>query len=105
MQFPHCDSSILHAPKTCSYCDEHPDWQELREMWRINFTGGTDSTKAPCPSERLRPAYIAHRWPGNRPTMVDVPLTPPSSYDRINDPDYAVTRCIDDDDDVREDTP
>jgi hypothetical protein len=39
MQFPHCDGRILHAPGVCTYCDMHPEWQELRLAWGINFTG------------------------------------------------------------------
>lgn len=40
-------------------------------------------TKLPCPSEIRRPAYVAHRWPGNRPTEVKVPLQPPSRFDQM----------------------
>ena len=38
-QFPHCDARILHAPGECEYCDLHPEWQELRKVWGIAFTG------------------------------------------------------------------
>lgn len=37
--FPHCDQRILHAPGECEYCNDHPDWQALREAWGIAFTG------------------------------------------------------------------
>jgi hypothetical protein len=37
--FPHCDSRILHAPKSCDTCDMYPHYQELRKSWGINFTG------------------------------------------------------------------
>jgi hypothetical protein len=66
-QFPHCDALVLHAPGECRYCDAHPDWQQLRQMWGLNFTGKTQPTKAPCPAERRRPASLIHRWFGNRP--------------------------------------
>lgn len=37
---PHCDSRILHGPSDgCAYCDEYPDWQALRKLWGIAFTG------------------------------------------------------------------
>lgn len=62
---PHCDQSILHAPGKCQYCDEYPDWQEMREVQRINFTGENDADKAPCPSEAFRPAEVRDRWGGN----------------------------------------
>ncbi len=66
-QFPHCDSAVLHSPaQNCEYCNRHPNWQSLREYWRINFTGETDPTKAPCPSTRLRDLETINRWPGNR---------------------------------------
>lgn len=38
IQFPHCDSAVLHAPGHCEYCDDHPEWQTLRVAWRIPFT-------------------------------------------------------------------
>lgn len=82
-QFPHCDQTILHKKGDCKYCDAHPEWQELRIAWGINFTGEKDETKLPCPSEIRRPAYVAHRWPGNRPTEVKVPLQPPSRFDQM----------------------
>jgi hypothetical protein len=53
-QFPHCDSRVLHAPGECVYCDEHPDWQELREVWGINFTGHQEVLKMQCPADRAR---------------------------------------------------
>lgn len=85
-QFPHCDSNVLHSPGECEYCDRHPDWQELREVWGINFTGKNEPDKSPCPSERFRPAHVVHRWHGNRPTNVTVALEPPegpSARERI----------------------
>lgn len=64
---PHCDSSVLHAPGECQFCDQYPDWQAYRERARINFTGQDDPKKAPCPSTHFRPVEIVHRWYGNRP--------------------------------------
>ncbi len=59
MQFPHCEARILHAPGECEYCDLHPDWQELRRVWGIAFTGepatGVDGYKQlPCPADYNR---------------------------------------------------
>jgi hypothetical protein len=71
-QFPHCDSRILHKPGECAYCDKHPDWQELRRAWGINFTGGRtkkdgDSIWLPCPAEVNRPLDTINKWGGNVP--------------------------------------
>lgn len=82
-QFPHCDAAILHAPGECDHCDTHPEWQALRMAWGINFTGGTDPAKLPCPSEARRPARMAHMWPGNRPTNVEVPIGPRTGFEHI----------------------
>lgn len=68
-QFPHCDSRVLHAPGTCTFCDKHPDWQELRRVWGIAYTGNlpTESENL-CPSDRVRGIGGAHVWGGNRPS-------------------------------------
>lgn len=63
---PHCDQRILHAPGECRYCDEYPDWQEVREVQRINFTGHHDPDRAPDPAEHARSLETIERWPGNR---------------------------------------
>jgi hypothetical protein len=63
---PHCDQSILHAPGTCEYCDDYPDWQEYRQVARINFSNENDPDKAPCPSLAFRTAEVRDRWGGNR---------------------------------------
>lgn len=65
-QLPHCDGAILHAPGACDFCDRHPDWQELRKVWRINFTGRSEANKAPCPSTYTRTDEQRDAWPGNR---------------------------------------
>jgi hypothetical protein len=65
-QFPHCDSRVLHAPGKCQFCDMHPEWQELREMWGISFTGEYQHGKMMCPSEVSRDLDVIERWPGNR---------------------------------------
>lgn len=82
-QVPHCDQRVLHAPGECRFCDEHPDWQELRELWGINFTGKKDPEKSPCPSEVHRTFFTINKWPGNRPTEVPVELVETSTLDRI----------------------
>jgi len=63
---PHCDQAILHAPGVCKYCDGYPDWQEHRQVARINFTGEHEPDKAPCPSLMLRDDETRDRWPNNR---------------------------------------
>jgi len=85
-QFPHCDQRVLHAPKDgCVYCNQHPEWQELREAWGIAFTGHSDDvveyrdwegnivqkTLIPCPAEWSRSAETIHRWYGNAPRKED----------------------------------
>ncbi len=64
---PHCDPSILHGPGECGACDQYPDWQQMRDAQLINFTGGCDDGKAPCPSVYFRKAEDRDRWGGNRP--------------------------------------
>jgi hypothetical protein len=75
---PHCDSSILHAPGTCDYCDAYPEWQEYRRIARIAFTG-TDEEQgservglAPCPSTWFRSPDTRDRWYGNIPKTEEI---------------------------------
>lgn len=90
-QMPHCDSSILHKPGECQFCDMHPDWQQYREMARINFTGQADEGKAPCPSNWFRPASARDRWPGNVPAPAGEPV--PSYWEPLTDQEtYAAAR-------------
>lgn len=67
--FPHCDQRILHAPDVCEYCDGYPDWQQLRRMWGVAFTGQQPRAgQVPCPADFNRPpdSPSDHRqWPGN----------------------------------------
>lgn len=63
---PHCDPSVLHAPNECEVCDHYPDWQQYREIARINFSGQDDPTKSACPSTHFRPPEIIDKWNGNR---------------------------------------
>lgn len=65
--FAHCDQRILHAPGKCKYCDEYPEWQELREAWGINFTGEYDPEKLICPAEQQRDLETIELWDGNVP--------------------------------------
>lgn len=49
---PHRDARVLHAPGECRFCDNHADWQALRQMWGICFTGYTpEADELACPSE------------------------------------------------------
>jgi hypothetical protein len=69
---PHCDQAVLHAPGECKYCDEVPDWQELRKLWGIAFTGHAPKDReVPCPSDARRGPGVAHLWPNNRPSQGD----------------------------------
>jgi hypothetical protein len=70
-QTPHCDSAVLHKPSECEFCDDHPEWQELRELWGINFTGEYDPNKLPCPAEVRRDINIINKWYGNVPKRKD----------------------------------
>lgn len=70
-EIPHCDAAVLHAPGECEYCDRHPDWQALRRVWGIAYTGhqlsGDVELVLPCPSDWRRGLGGAHVWAGNRP--------------------------------------
>jgi hypothetical protein len=69
MTFPHCDPKILHAPGECEYCDEHNDWQHLRELWGIAFTGyEPDESKKelPDPATFVRGFANCNSWWGNK---------------------------------------
>lgn len=66
-KFPHCDSEVLHAKKTCKICDKFPELQEHREKQGINFTGENDPNKAPCSATQKRSVSIIHQWKGNVP--------------------------------------
>jgi hypothetical protein len=66
VRYPHCDPRVLHAPKTCSVCDEYPEWQKLRQTWFINFTGENVEGYTLCPAEIHRPIQIINQWHGNR---------------------------------------
>lgn len=93
MQFPHCDSRILHAPGECDYCDRHPEWQKLREAWEIAFTGHQPvGQQLPCPADYNRPPGSEgdhRRWAGNKPTSAtgdpNWPAETPSSVAMYGD--------------------
>jgi len=95
-QFPHCDPLILHRPGSCEYCDAHPEWQALREVYEINFTGEDNPQKSPCPATKYRPAYQAHRWPGNQPSKggehMPVPMNPPTAWEHVTQEDWPPDR-------------
>jgi len=81
MTAPHCDPAILHAPGECKFCDAQPEWQALRQLWGICFTGHqpvivSDGTFTAyeliaCPSDIRRPGNVAGQWPGNRAARDD----------------------------------
>jgi len=53
---PHCDARILHQPGECWSCDLYPDWQALRKLWGIAFTGRQPAgDQLPCPADHSRP--------------------------------------------------
>jgi hypothetical protein len=71
---PHCDQAVLHAPGECRFCDDCPEWQALRVLWGIAFTGHVPQElnvpkyrQLPCPSDFRRPGGINQVWPGNWP--------------------------------------
>jgi hypothetical protein len=65
-QTPHCDARVLHAPGECEYCDRHPEWQALRLLWGICFTGyEPDPGELPCPATVKRSLEVINKWPGN----------------------------------------
>lgn len=65
---PHCDQRVLHAPGECEYCGDRKEWQALRIVWGIAFTGHEPAEgQLPCPSDAARGTAGAHVWPGNQP--------------------------------------
>lgn len=83
-QFPHCDSKILHAPGVCEFCDMHPEWQELREYWGINFTGEYKLDKTPCPAELARSLDTINKWHGNVPETAQTKKERDRYFERLN---------------------
>lgn len=72
---PHCDSTVLHAPGECEYCDDYPDWQEYRQLAHIAFTGQDANDRlSPCPSMWLRTPEVRDRWFGNAPVIQEEPI-------------------------------
>lgn len=85
---PHCDSTILHKPGKCVYCDEFPEYQRYREIAQIAFSGEPDQSGvkrvyptdrgsmtrledyvagiSPCPSTWFRDPSRRDQWGGNR---------------------------------------
>lgn len=59
----------------CRYCDARPEWQQLRQLWGIAFTGRPPRvdlerpwlSEVPCPSDARRPGGANQVWPGNQP--------------------------------------
>lgn len=56
-RFPHCDARILHAPGTCEYCDQVPEWQLLRRAWGIAFTGCVPAVHGDRCGKRFKDPY------------------------------------------------
>lgn len=69
--FPHCDPRILHAPGECEVCDKHFEWQQLRNMWGIAFTGyEPEGIELPCPADHARGDQHT-QWEGNQALKPD----------------------------------
>lgn len=53
--YPHCDQTVLHAPRTCVYCDMYPDRQNERIKARLDFStldaNGWAGNKAVLPNK------------------------------------------------------
>ena len=73
---PHCDQRILHAPGDCWACDLYPDWQKLRELWGIAFTGHqpkdevlrVDQHEEPVAVRRMLPCPADYNRPPDSPS-------------------------------------
>lgn len=96
-QFPHCDPRVLHEPGACRYCDAHPDWQELRLVWGINFTGKYEPGKYLCPAEYDRSKEIIERWHGNVPAPLAPVIPTPEEVDQARS---EIQRMLTEDDDL-----
>lgn len=46
---PHPDSSVLHAPGTCTKCDRYPERQHFRIEHLLNFTNEPGPISQPRP--------------------------------------------------------
>lgn len=66
---PHCDQRVMHRPSECRLCDDHPEMQQIRETWGINYTGEYDPEKLPCPAEVERSLESINDWGGNQPIV------------------------------------
>jgi len=74
VQYPHCDSRILHGPGECEFCDMYPSAQAIRQRDGIAFSGHKWSAAQPIPC----PADVAvangergdyNQWEGNVASM------------------------------------
>lgn len=99
--FPHCDQRILHKPGECEFCDEHPDWQELRKAWGIAFTGHVPAIEGDRCGKRIRSRIVnlgphASDWDSQycrQGAGHDGPCLPTDPLEALPCPaDYAVTR-------------
>jgi hypothetical protein len=64
---PHCDQKVLHAPGECEFCDKHPAWQALRQLWGIAFTGYVpENGELPDPATNARSFETVDAWGGNK---------------------------------------
>jgi hypothetical protein len=95
-QFPHCDPRVLHAPEdNCQWCNMHPEWQELRKMWGIAFTGHSfdkhgkpfedqyGNTQLPCPAEANRGMRSINSWGGNIAFTPEVEKATDEAFDKF----------------------
>lgn len=96
-QFPHCDPRVLHAPEdNCEFCNRHPEWQELRKVWGIAFTGHSYDSKGnpyldeqggvilPCPAQYNRGMTSVNGWHGNVAFTPEVSKALDESLDNLN---------------------
>ena len=96
-QFPHCDPRILHAPEDgCRWCNMHPEWQELRKVWGIAFTGHSFDKQGnpftdeqgnvvlPCPAQYNRGMTSVNGWHGNVAFTPEVEKAFDERMDRLN---------------------
>jgi hypothetical protein len=60
---PHCDQRILHAPGDCWACDLYPDWQKLRQLWGIAFTGHQPKDEVLRVDQREEPVAVRRELP------------------------------------------
>lgn len=79
-EYPHCNTTTIHAPGECHYCDMHPDLQEARSLSGVPFSSneangwsGNVAVKAGERHTHLGATYTVGAAPTAHDELVPVP--------------------------------